>query len=700
MFKKTVANLVKLVPQVFKQPLTTHNHIGSYHTNFKDLHYFSQSKLNNVFNTQIKKYFSSISATKESNTKKNIQSGGNFEDLVTNSSIFVDKSLFIKEIIEDSTKTILITMPRRWGKSLNLDMLKRFLSIEEQNLQQKEFNKKIFEQSIKTNFDKTKSQLDISTAKIKITDENIIGQIKVIDSLALQGQHPLIFIDFKDCKASSFQEVEKKLRDKIVKTIKQFGYLSNDNKSYENTTVSKSYNALLNETSNGDFSTGIKELTKLLHTYHGKKVWILIDEYDAAPNKAYLEFNEEEAKQVSELFRGIFESALKGNDYLEKGVLTGVQYIVKSGMLSGLNNLSKYNIINFKYSQYYGINQEEMNDLMQHFEIEESQAAKIKDWYNGYQENIGTDENKIFIDKYNIWSVVNYLNRQNDGFKSYWEESGSVDFIKPLFKQQNFKKKIEDLVNNNNLVIDKLISDFSVDNFRKLKEITTNSGKIEISPAGLELIFSYFFITGYLTNTSTRNEYKLPNKELRYEFIEKIKDYYKTIFNIEPEKFSELTKILNVVFEQKNSLEIKEIFEKNFGPKFNELIKNVKLLNVSNENQIGLFANEDLMHSLLNNIVLQIVNGSFASERYTVKTDGTKGRADIVVAKNGTGLLIEMKYKGKADEALKQAKEYAELVKDTNTQIFIGCNITDQQEVFLSGDIVIDGAEPFHFDYP
>jgi hypothetical protein len=700
MFKKTVANLVKLVPQVFKHPLTTHNHIGSYHTNFKDLHYFSQSKLNNGFNTQIKKYFSSISVTKESNTKKNIQSGGNFEDLVTNSSIFVDKSLFIKEIIEDSTKTILITMPRRWGKSLNLDMLKRFLSIEEQNLQQKEFNKKIFEQSIKTNFDKTKSQLDISTAKIKITDENIIGQIKVIDSLALQGQHPLIFIDFKDCKASSFQEVEKKLRDKIVKTIKQFGYLSNDNQSYENTTVSKSYNALLNETSNGDFSTGIKELTKLLHTYHCKKVWILIDEYDAAPNKAYLEFNEEEAKQVSELFRGIFESALKGNDYLEKGVLTGVQYIVKSGMLSGLNNLSKYNIINFKYSQYYGINQEEMNDLIQHFEIEESQAAKIKDWYNGYQENIGTDENKIFIDKYNIWSVVNYLNRQNDGFKSYWEESGSVDFIKPLFKQQNFKKKIEDLVNNNNLVIDKLISDFSVDNFRKLKEITTNSGKIEISPAGLELIFSYFFITGYLTNTSTRNEYKLPNKELRYEFTEKIKDYYKTIFNIEPEKFSELTKILNVVFEQKNSLEIKEIFEKNFGPKFNELIKNVKLLNVSNENQIGLFANEDLMHSLLNNIVLQIVNGSFASERYTVKTDGTKGRADIVVAKNGTGLLIEMKYKGKADEALEQAKEYAELVKDTNTQIFIGCNITNQQEVFLSGDIVIDGAEPFHFDYP
>jgi hypothetical protein len=702
MFKKTVANLVKLVPQVFKHPLTTHNHIGSYHTNFKDLHYFSQSKLNNGFNTQIKKYFSSISTTKENNTKKNIQSGGNFEDLVTNSSIFIDKSLFIKEIIEDSAKTILITMPRRWGKSLNLDMFKRFLSIEEMDSKTKELNKQIFKQSIKTNLDKTKSQLNISTTQIKITDENIIGQTKVIDSLELQGQYPVIFIDFKDCKGSNFEDVAKKLQRKIVETIEKFGYLDLSQKTYSGKiTIGQKYNELFDQIRLGNFDTAVKELSTLLYAHHGKKVWILIDEYDAAVNKAYLEFNDEEAKQVSELFRGIFESALKGNNNLEKGVLTGVQYIVKSGMLSGLNNLSKYNIINFKYSQYYGINQEEMNDLMQHFEIEESQAAKIKDWYNGYQENIGTDENKIFIDKYNIWSVVNYLNRQNDGFRSYWEESGSVDFIKPLFKQQNFKKKIEDLVNAKNIKIDELAIDFSVDNFRTLKQITNSNGKIEINSAGFELIFSYLFITGYLTIANDKNtEFKLPNKEIKTELEKNLKNYYKTIFSIEPEKFSELTEILNVVFEQKNSLEIKEIFEKNFGPKFSELIKNVKMFNKSNENSIGLFANEDLMHSLLNNIVLQIVNGSFASERYTVKTDGTKGRADIVVAKNGTGLLIEMKYKGKADEALEQAKEYAELVKDTNTQIFIGCNITNQQEVFLSGDIVIDGAEPFHFDYP
>ena len=113
--------------------------------------------------------------------------------------------------------------------------------------------------------------------------------------------------------------------------------------------------------------------------------------------RTYLEFNEEDANQASDLFRGIFESALKGNEHLEKGVMTGVQYIVKSGMLSGLNNLSKYNVTSTKYSKYYGINQEEMDLLLEHFGIDESKAARIKDWYNGYQSNIGTAEFPSFI---------------------------------------------------------------------------------------------------------------------------------------------------------------------------------------------------------------------------------------------------------------------------------------------------------------
>ena len=649
----------------------------------------------------ISRFFSTIPEKPTDFSKAVIHTGGDFQDVVTESSIFIDKSLFIKEIIEDKSKVILITMPRRWGKSLNLDMLRRFLSIEEENSQQKEFNKKIFEQSIKTNFDKTKSQLNISTTQIKIPDENIIGQTKIIDSLALQGQHPLIFIDFKDCKASSFQEVQKKLMDKIFETVRNFSYLQNSEKAYKETTLGQEYITLLNKVKNNIFPKAIKELSELLHTYHGKKVWILIDEYDAAPNKAYLEFNEEEAKQVSELFRGIFESALKGNDYLEKGVLTGVQYIVKSGMLSGLNNLSKYNVTSIKYSKYYGIDQYEMNALIEHFNISSEKFVKIKGWYNGYKSNIGTTEESIFIDKYNIWSVVNYLNNQSEGFKSYWEKSGSVsEFLNKLFRNKSLKETIEDLVNGKSIFIGEPKEDFDIDDFKQLKAIKDGINNIDIKAAGLNLVYSYLFITGYLT-TNELGKLQFPNKEIQKEISNYLKDYYTTIFNIPTESLGDLTLLLDQVFFEKNNNKISEIFREVFAPKLAILIKDLQVYTNDDDLTIkGVFGNEDLMHSLLNNIAIQIVNAKFASERYTTKTDGSKGRADIVIAKNNKGIVIEMKYNAKdAKIALKQAKDYAELVKDTDIKIFMGCNITDQQEVFISGEIV-SSNESIYFDYP
>ena len=155
-------------------------------------------------------------------------------------------------------------------------------------------------------------------------------------------------IDFKDCKGSNATDIRSKLRDKITETIRNFSYLKDIEKAYKETTVGLEYKNLLNKTQTGSFDTIIKDLCALLYTHHHTKVWILVDEYDAAANQAYREFDSESAKVVVELFRGIFESSFKGNDYLEKGVLTGVQYIVQSGMLSGLNNLSKYNIKNLK----------------------------------------------------------------------------------------------------------------------------------------------------------------------------------------------------------------------------------------------------------------------------------------------------------------------------------------------------------------
>lgn len=638
--------------------------------------------------------------TKQS-SRLGIYCGGGFEKLVTESSIFVDKSLFIEEIINSQDEVTLITMPRRWGKSSNLEMLKKFLEIQvDENgkvIEDKKetLNYKLFaggEIQIKQGF--TEQTITIKTSKLIE---------KIPQALNYQGQYPVILIDFKDCKGSNADDIRSKVYAKIIETVRNFSYLKDSGKSYKETTVGLEYKNLLNKTKTDSFETIIKDLSTLLHTYHGEKVWILVDEYDASANHAYREFDDKAAKKVADLFRGIFEPSLKGNDSLKKGILTGVQYIVQSGMLSGLNNLSKYNMTNKKYSQYYGINPQEMELLLKHFSVEESKKSKIKDWYNGYQENIGTDESKVFIDKYNIWSVINYLNRQDEGFKSYWEKSGTIDFMRSLFKKQEFKEKIELLVNGGSININSLKEDFSVDDFNSLKEITSTDGKSEIDVLGFELIFSYLFITGYLTTLKDSTaQYWLPNKELKKEFGEKIQEYYKTIFNIDPKKFSDLTNIFSEVFNATSNQQIEMIFKNHFGPKFADLIKSVSLYTQNNIEikDSGLFANEDLMHSLLNNIVLQVVNSKFASERYTTKPDGKKGRADIVIEKNNIGVIIEMKYAGNSKEALQQSKGYEELIEQCLTKVFIGCDISCKQEVLLSGEIVGDNIETIQFEYP
>jgi len=690
--------------QVNNVPSQTENY-NQYNNILKNISNISfplKADIKSPFNHKVIKAFSTTPSRDLDPTKPGISTGGDFEDVVTKSSIFVDKSLFIGEIIKDKSEVILITMPRRWGKSLNLDMLKRFLSVEEQNETKKELNAKLFTGGeINLDFDEFKQ---VTTSKI--ADDN--------HSMKRQGQYPVITIDFKDCKGSNFEEVQSNLKNKIVETIRGFSYLKSSNATYKETTVSKEYLDILGRSKDKDIKTSLKDLSALLHSHHDKKVWILIDEYDAAANKAYLEFSTKEAKQVSELFRGIFESAFKGNEHLEKGVMTGVQYIVKSGMLSGLNNLTKYNVTDTKYSQYYGINQQEMDYLLKAFNIDISKdedgqyagirAQSIKSWYNGYREQqTGEDGqyNGQYIDKYNIWSVVQYLNNQAE-FKPYWEKSGSVsEFLNNLFVNKSFKQVIENLTNGHSIFIGEPKTDFDINDFKNLKEIKDNINVINLTESGLNLVYSYLFITGYFT-MNENGQLKLPNKEIQKEMSNYLKDFYNQIFNIPTENFIKVTNVLSEVFVAKDQDEIKILFKEKFAPQFEKLISLV--------DKDKVFGNEDMVHSLLNNIAIQVVNAKFATERYTTKPDDSRGRADIVLSKEGRGIVIEMKYhKDDPSEqdareittaALDQSKTYSKLVKDEPMNIFIGCTITGNQDLFLSGEIQVDGGESVTFEYP
>ena len=447
----------------------------------------------------------SINPIKKPISTNVILSGGDFKELVTQSSIFVDKSLLIKGVLEGSNKITLITMPRRWGKSVNLDMLRRFLSIDiDQStgciIQKNETdNYKIF----------AGGKIPIGT-----TREKILGKLKIAEYEDIMtdylGKYPVIYLDFKDCKKNTFAEIKKSVLGQLLLACQSFPLLATSEKMCLTIPIKDRYKEIVAGIKSGeDFKNSLKMLSMLLYTQFNEKVWILIDEYDAAANEAYRNLDIEEAKKVAKLFRYILEPALKGNEYLYKGVLTGVQCIVKSGMLSGLNNLGKYSVQDYTYSQYYGVNENEMELLLSHFNIPDDQRNNIREWYNGYREKI-PNTNK-YVDKYNIWSVIKYLNNPSLGFKSYWEESTSFEFIVTLLRRKEILDEINILIDGGPIYF-KFKIDFSVDEFKILKQLINLDENQKVNADGRRVLFSYLYIAGYLTEDGNRR-YKIPIKK-------------------------------------------------------------------------------------------------------------------------------------------------------------------------------------------
>ena len=630
-----------------------------------------------------------------------IKRDGDFKDLVTQSTIFADKSLLIKDIIEDSDTTLLISMPRRWGKTVNLDMLKRFLEIPVDNngepiSRESTDNYQIFHEKCVLQPDNSKSLLKISQSKILIQDSEHIFNRKEFDALDLQGTFPVIYIDFKNCKAENYESVKKNITAELSDTFNQHSYLQ------ESTKLSSHQREEVRQYMEGSKDTiierGLKILSKALQDHHAKKVWILIDEYDAVANFAYRKFDTENLGNTIDLFTRIYEIALKNNSSLQKGVLTGVQYIAQSGMLSGLNNLGKFDFTSAQYAQHYGLDQNEVDLFFEHFEVPKALGDKAKLWYNGYKVKKYCPGNpevhlKQVVSKYNVWSIVSYLKvGEFNNFKSYWEKSGNINFLDALFRKPEVREQVEKLVDSISIYLVRK-DDFSVNDFVQLKNMI--GGNTEITPGGLSVLFSYLFICGYLTiDGETQNYYQLPNMEIKYEVGQKLIDYYKTICTIDPQKIQGLTNILQSVMDIKepDQNNIKRSFRK-FYDQFKEMIKGITL--VVDKNDEGMFTNEDIVHSMLNYIVLQTQHSTFGSEVYTRKLHSDKkGRADIKITNDDVGMIIEVKCvpvqtreDGHMKDAIEQAMSYCNLIKDTNNNIFVAINVDRKMKTPEEGSI-------------
>ena len=326
-----------------------------------------------------------------------------FKHLIEEDFYYFDKTKFIEEIIEDGSQVKLFARPRRFGKTLNMSMLKYFFDIKN-----REENKEIFK--------------DLYIEKTEAFKE--------------QGQYPVIFLSLKDLKALTWEQMEKAIKSAISRLFSEYKYLLNDLDKFDTLTFE---NILLKNTELEDLKEALKFLTRILYEKYNKKVVVLIDEYDSPLVSAYINGYYEKAK---DFFKTFYSTVLKDNSYLQMGVLTGIIRVIKAGIFSDLNNLSTYTILSDVYTDSYGLTEEEVEKSLKYYGIEQ-EISNVKDWYDGYK--FGDSE------VYNPWSILNFL--QYKELRAYWVDTSGNDLIKDVLKKitKNTIEALERLFNGEGL---------------------------------------------------------------------------------------------------------------------------------------------------------------------------------------------------------------------------------------------------------
>lgn len=440
-----------------------------------------------------------------------------FSKLLLNSNIFVDKSLFIREFLEDIGDVVLITRPRRWGKSLNMDMLGKFLATEVDEdgtpiPPNQSLNRKLF----------LGGKVTIAPGKTKqLYPLDIAEESDIIAHY--QGQRPVISLGLKDVKGDSYDQIIVRLKKALQRLFKLHSYLlqSSAIKEYERVLFHEYLQEKCNE---ANLQHSLYFLSALLYRYFQQPVYILIDEYDTPINHAYLKFrqkNPDVLDRVLELFRALFGESLESNPYLQKGLITGILRIAKANIFSDLNNVTEYTLLDKRFSTSYGFTQTEVSTLLSKVATETT-SDQIQRWYNGY-----TFGEAVI---YNPWSIMSCLARGGE-LDHYWIDSGGTSLVDTVLIDDSIQEDLQRLTQGKSLerTVDKKIM------FDKLD-----------TPDG---IWSLLLFSGYLTPQAidaTRRLYKLsvPNYEVAHIYQERILAWIDKQLDLSSGDYVRLAKLL------------------------------------------------------------------------------------------------------------------------------------------------------------
>ena len=375
-----------------------------------------------------------------------------FRKIIKEDCYYVDKTKFIADVLQDASNVKLFTRPRRFGKTLNMSMLKYFFDVRES-----EENRKLF------------NGLDIE--KSKYIDE--------------QGKYPTILISLKSIKYETWEESLEQLKSLISNLYNEFEYI----RESLNESEIELFNDIWFKKENGEYANSLKNLTSFLYKSYKKEVILLLDEYDIPLITAHKYGYYDEIINFYKIFLG---EALKTNQYLKMGVLTGIIRVIRTGIFSDLNNLKVYSILEKKYSEFFGFTEEEVKEALQFFDIEE-ELVNVKYWYDGYK--FGDSE------LYNPWSIINFLDGRE--LKSYWVGTSENFLIKNI---------LENSTSRTNEILEKLFNE------EEVEEAITGTSDLSILMDSKE-VWELLLFSGYLTVKEKIDEdiysLKLPNMEVK-----------------------------------------------------------------------------------------------------------------------------------------------------------------------------------------
>jgi len=540
--------------------------------------------------------------------KKKLPIGiSDFRKIIDENYYYFDKTELIKDVIEESGIVKLFTRPRRFGKTLNMSMIKYFFDI-----RNRDENKKLFE-------------------NLKISENKYFEK---------QGTAPVISISFRNYDEKNWKNGFEMIKNTISDLYDEFEFVK------ENLSARKKekYDSILfNRATEATWKLSLLDLTKYLYEYYGKKVVVLIDEYDQPIIDSYVKGYYQEAISFFKTFYGV---VLKDNNYLEMGIMTGILRVAKENIFSGLNNLRVHTILDNRFTEYFGITESEVEKVLKDFNLE-FELQDVQKWYNGY----------LFgdIKVYNPWSIINFLN--DEKLKPYWVNTSGNELIKLYLKK--LKNEIFD--------------DFSklLNREEIYKRINENMTFSNLESNYSKNIWNLFFHSGYLTLGKKIEDdgmcyLKIPNEEILKMFSEMFIEIY----------FEDYEKFLYM----SNALREGNISD------FEKYLKEVLLENVGIFDVSGIYR-EQFYHGLMLGIILTLKN----EYEITSNNFAGKGRYDLLLKpknleKRKEGIILELKVvnvmenlsedkileklENECDIALQQIekKEYASVLKNSGVE--------------------------------